>query len=288
MIQQEFIPQVRVSEAITYESSRNVNAMAKFVMPHRVESGCLVFITQGHGHLLVDMRSYNTAGGMVVTLLPGKLLQLTNHSDDFSCEVIGFSPDIISEVEIVKAIMARFQTISSHPVIIPNQDDWLLLMSNLQLLSKFYHYSLPLDTCNSIVHHQLLSLLFYVFALYDNQERLDSVSNITRKEELVRQFTHRIMEDFRRERSVNYYADCLCVSAKYLSAVVKEVMGKKASQMIADTVILEAKAMISNSDMTIQQIADALNFANVSFFGKFFKKHVGMAPKQFRNKSAKL
>ena len=91
-----------------------------------------------------------------------------------------------------------------------------------------------------------------------------------------------VMENYKQERSVSFYADKLCVTAKYLSLVVKNVSGKSAGDWIDEYVILEAKALLKSSNMTIQEIADVLNFANQSFFGKYFKHHTGVSPKEYR------
>jgi AraC-like DNA-binding protein len=81
---------------------------------------------------------------------------------------------------------------------------------------------------------------------------------------------------------VGFYAKKLCMAPKYLSAVIKEKTGKSAFEWINDYVILEAKSLLKSTNMTIQQISDELNFANQSFFGKYFKRLAGMSPKSYR------
>ncbi|MEG0949038.1 MAG: helix-turn-helix domain-containing protein, partial [Bacteroidales bacterium] len=69
-----------------------------------------------------------------------------------------------------------------------------------------------------------------------------------------------------------------------LSSAVKEASGKLAGQWIDECVILEAKTLLKSSGRSIQQIAEDLNFANQSFFGKYFKQHTGMSPSQYKGK----
>ena len=90
------------------------------------------------------------------------------------------------------------------------------------------------------------------------------------------------LKNYREERIISFYADKLCISAKYLSVAIKEVRGKSALDLINEAVILDAKAQLKNSDLTILQISDTLNFTNPSFFAKYFKKHTGMTPKEYR------
>lgn len=91
-----------------------------------------------------------------------------------------------------------------------------------------------------------------------------------------------IQKHYKTERSVNFYANKLFLTAKYLSKVVQENSGKTATNWIDDYVILEAKALLNSSKLTIQQISDELNFPSQSFFGKYFKRKVGMSPKEYR------
>ena len=72
------------------------------------------------------------------------------------------------------------------------------------------------------------------------------------------------------------------MNPKYLSTVIKEISGKSAFEWINNYVILEAKSMLKSTGKTIQQISDELNFANQSFFGKYFKQHVGIPPSEYR------
>ena len=88
-------------------------------------------------------------------------------------------------------------------------------------------------------------------------------------------------------RSIAYYAKLLCISPKHLSATIKIMSGQTASEWIDNYVIIAAKAMLRSSSKTIQQISNDLNFSNQSFFGKFFKKYVGVSPTEYRTLRAK-
>lgn len=105
-----------------------------------------------------------------------------------------------------------------------------------------------------------------------------------RSQELYNRFMEEVQQHYTQERSITYYADRLCVTPKYLSQVVHRVSGRFAGDWIADFVILEARALLKSRKYTIQQIADMLNFANQSFFGKYFKEKTGVSPSEYRNK----
>lgn len=86
------------------------------------------------------------------------------------------------------------------------------------------------------------------------------------------------------ERSIQFYADKLFISPKYLSHLVKETTGKSASDWVAQFVILEAKNQLRFSNKNIQQVAYSLNFSSQSSFGKYFKHITGMSPSDYKKK----
>lgn len=85
-------------------------------------------------------------------------------------------------------------------------------------------------------------------------------------------------------RDLAFYASRLFVSPKYLGKVVALAGGRPARSWICMRVVLEAKVLLREGRLSVQQISDRLGFANQSFFGTFFKRYAGMAPTEYRNK----
>lgn len=82
------------------------------------------------------------------------------------------------------------------------------------------------------------------------------------------------------------YARMQHITPRYFSAIIKEKTGDSALQWIVRMVITEAKQLLEESDLSIKEIADQLNFPTQSFFGKYFKQYVGVSPKEYRNNAA--
>jgi AraC-like DNA-binding protein len=130
------------------------------------------------------------------------------------------------------------------------------------------------------VIENLIRVFYYGgLGIFSERDRYNTSCNNT----IVDRFMELVQEHYREERLIGFYADKLCITPKYLSKLVKENTGRSAGDWIESHVILEARAMLQSSDMTIQQISAALNFPNQSFFGKYFKRVTGMSPKQYRN-----
>ena len=97
---------------------------------------------------------------------------------------------------------------------------------------------------------------------------------------------HRFGEQHsKHERSVNFYADKLCLTPHYLSSVIRETSGQTVMQWINQAVILEAKVLLKHSNLLVFQISDELNFPNPSFFSKFFKRMTGMTPAEYQKQT---
>lgn len=108
----------------------------------------------------------------------------------------------------------------------------------------------------------------------------------SRQEELFDSFISMLRQDCSAEHNLRFYANKLFVTPQYLSKVVKDVSGKTASQWIAEFVLLEAKALLIHTNLTIQEIAFNIGFADQSSFGKFFKKNTGVSPGKFAQELA--
>jgi len=100
---------------------------------------------------------------------------------------------------------------------------------------------------------------------------------------IVDEFLKLVQKHYKNHSELKFYAGKLCLTTKYLAASVKNGSGRTPRQWVDDYVILEAKTLLKSSDFTVQQIADELNFPSQSFFGKFFKREVGVSPKQYKD-----
>lgn len=107
-----------------------------------------------------------------------------------------------------------------------------------------------------------------------------------KKDVVFQNFMLSLFRFYRKERNVSFYARMQHITPRYFSAIIKEKTGDSALQWIVRMVITEAKQLLEESDLSIKEIADQLNFPTQSFFGKYFKQYVGVSPKEYRNNAA--
>ena len=121
----------------------------------------------------------------------------------------------------------------------------------------------------------------WLFSEMKSQNALEKKQPRNRNDEVFKNFKEHIQQHYQQHRNVSFYADLAHLSPKYFGQIILKVSGRNPADWIRDLVILDAKTMLLSGQYSIQQISDALNFPNSSFFAKYFKEHVGCAPGKF-------
>lgn len=252
--------------------------------PVMIELPIFVMCIQGTATVELNLKEYQVTANSLVTLMPDHILHGYKHSDDFKGLFIAVSNRCVDELipDILTALPA-VMTFRNSPVVELSVEEmdmlkkmhsflWMLVRSDVGMYKK------------KVVNGMLQSLLYTALSAYKSRNMYETVKR-SRNEEIFFNFFTLLEHNFRTERSVQFYADKLCITPKHLSTVVKSVSGRTAGSWIDGYVILAAKVMLRSSANTIQEVSVALNFPNQSFFGKFFKQHVGVSPREYRLKN---
>ena len=146
---------------------------------------------------------------------------------------------------------------------------------------------------HNIVRHQhinkveMIQSMFNVLRLILEElpyEERSISHDFKHKKEVYEIFLHHLYRNFRKERQIRFYASKMNVSTAYLSRLVKEISGSTINEHVTSLIYKEACNLLSHSDMSIGEIADALNFSDQSALTNFFKMRAGMTPLAYRNK----
>lgn len=106
--------------------------------------------------------------------------------------------------------------------------------------------------------------------------------NTTRQEELLEKFVALVFQHSSSHRDVQFYADQLCITTRYLSSIIQKLTGHTPKEIIDDRCIQEIKMRLRTTNDSMQEIAFQLNFPDQSFFSRYFKKHTGITPAEYR------
>jgi AraC family transcriptional activator of pobA len=108
--------------------------------------------------------------------------------------------------------------------------------------------------------------------------------NHTIKEKLVLQFFEILEMNCKKHHDVKYYAETLSMTPDNLTKIIKEFTKKTAKRFIVEAIILEAKNLLRNEDLSISNISEELQYNNYSSFSIFFKRHTALSPSQYRSR----
>ena len=138
---------------------------------------------------------------------------------------------------------------------------------------------------NTIIRNRLQNVLLEI---YDKLQRYANMQQqtpetTTRQTELFHRFVALVHEHSSQQREVSFYADKLCISTRYLSTIVRNIAHSSAKEFIDRSVLLEIKMLLQSTDLSVQEIAYRLHFPDQSYLGRYFKKHTGESPTEYRN-----
>ena len=245
--------------------------------PYKLKHAAICICTAGHCSIKVNLQHYEIESPMLVTLMPGQIVEVIDYSPNFDGITIVLSKHFIDMLNL-PGWQQQYMALFNNPVNTISVDT----LRHLEIFYTILHKAAS-DEENPFRLQVIENLIrvFYYGGVSKFRKFESSVTPI--KNSIVERFMELVQEHYREERLIGFYADKLCITPKYLSKLVKENTGRSAGEWIDSHVILEARAMLQSSDMTIQQIAASLNFPNQSFFGKYFKRATGLSPKQYRS-----
>ena len=205
-------------------------------------------------------------------------------SPDFNCRQIWFSRSELWNINMYGEVsLADLPYLKQHPTVHLTDDDMTLLDEYFQLLCRRMRDQSPMlysDIVRSLVSTMMLEMLCIV----RRQEPENARTGSFYRQRLADNFMRLVEESDGRIRRVDDFANQLNITPKYLSTLLKETMSRRPSEMIKLFTLKAIERRLRFTDMTMQEIANDLNFPNASFFGKYVKEHLGMTPLEYRKK----
>ena len=248
--------------------------------PRRVNCLFVAICLEGCAKYTVDGKEQLVKKDDVILINDGQVIDSYLLSHDCRGVAMMCSNDFFSEVlKEVREISNLFLFAYSHPV-------FHLMPERVQTFMEYYNLILQKIKDPEHQFRRELAMSLLKAMLYDMgneiHRRLLSAPKRTCAETIFHDFIVLVKEHFRQERRVGWYAEQLCITPKYLSETVKQVSRRTPNDWIDHYVILEIRLLLRCSNMSIKEIAQDLNFPNQSFFGKYFKEHVGTSPSKYR------
>ena len=249
-------------------------------VPHKIDSFMMVFHVAGSAKVTIDLVEYNlSTPNNSIRIMPSQIILLDSVSDDFDAHVVVMSKRFVDNLLVyINGSVSLRPGMRFDVVEAISADD----VKGLEYFVKALRRMLQNDDNPyrmQVVQHSIMAIFYSSDKL---REINDNDSARSSADTLSRSFLQLVKENFRKERQLKFYSDALCITPRYLSRVVKECTGSSAADWIERYVVLEARALLKSTTMTVQQISDYLNFPSQTFFGKYFKRRAGLSPKEYR------
>ncbi|WP_373775079.1 helix-turn-helix domain-containing protein [Porphyromonas loveana] len=243
------------------------------------ESLVFVVCTAGRLRLNMDSTAIVMREGNLLALMPRQVIQMAE-SEGFEGKYLFLSKEILSHSLVkMNSFVSIANKLHNKPLNHLGTEQHVFFTSILDLIRQTLHNR------NSHKEEMIIHVLQTLFYFVDDllSEKAESNGKPSRANTICRNFLLLVSDHHKKEHTVKFYAEKLCLSPKHLALTVKNVMGESALKIINDFIILQAKSQLRYTDKTIQEIGYELNFSTQSFFGKYFKQHTGMSPGEYRS-----
>lgn len=242
----------------------------------------MLFCQQGNATVRLNQESHELGSGCLLICFPGDAVVVARCDDTFTGCYLSVSQKLMGKLYLYSSQSWKAASYLRKMPLLPLEDyNIKLLLSYLHLLEiRLWH---PVLITERIGLHDLLSTFICdCVNIAAKRQRRQESSDLSAANLLFNKFVHLLHSDAPQKKGVEYYADKLCVTPKYLSTICKQVAGETAYALINKCLMTEIRNQLTDVAKPIQSIADELGFANQSFFGKFVKAHLGMSASQFR------
>jgi AraC-like DNA-binding protein len=236
-----------------------------------------------------DGRTIQMSKNDLFLLMAHSVVEKFMSSVDFDCRELWFSRGEMWNMNMyVKNSLADLLPLKHNPKVTLSDVDAALFETYFKQLSYHIRNSSQL-LYPEITHSIVGAFLLEVLSVLRRGNNILKDNNLINNSglhgrKLADRFVQLVEQSDGRIRRVDEFAQMLNVTPKYLSKLLMDTMHRKPSVIVAFFTLQAIENRLRYTDMTMQQIADDLHFANASFFGKYFKEHSGMTPMEYRIK----
>ena len=259
----------------TFQAMRNIFEIS---VPYRVDDFRFIAFQKGDVDITANLLKFHVTDNTVGFMGNGGIIQMDRISSDVSMSGIVVKEDFLRRAMGGRLPVTFNGRVHNFYLQVTAQecDIVVRMILTLRLLVEDPHYSR--EASASLI----AAIVNYIAGLYERYGA-DVPATRSRQQDVFNRFIALVNEQCFHHHTLDYYADKMCITQRYLGTLVKQASGTTAKEWIDRALINEAKVALRHSDITVAQLADSLSFPNPAFFSKFFKRMTGMTPSQYKH-----
>lgn len=273
-------PSMAIGQSVYICNNYSLPALLPF--PFRLSFTAAIICTEGEMKMCINQRWLKLNRGDVVVIQDGSIIESLSCS--FNHDTISMAFPSTEEEWLFSRLAEKLGSWLEHrsiPLTLHLDEDLLQRYLNLYDQIDFIYK----DTCDALRDEVVRGFLSVSVASFLSHPQM-SMRQVSKSESRAEEVFLRFLDDLQlhatRERSVQFYSDKQCISAKHFSKLIRQASGRLPMEHIRHRVIIEAKTLLRTTDMSIREIADVLQFPTDSFFCRYFKHDTGLSPSDYR------
>lgn len=258
----------------TYQAMRGIFEIS---VPYRIDDFRFIVFHKGDVDITANLLKYHISDNTVGFMGNGGIIQMDRISSDVSMSGLVVKEDYLRRAmggRLPSALNGRLHNFYLH---VSERECELAdrMIAILRNLVDDPHHNR--EASASLI----AAIVNYIVGLFERYDT-DVPTAQSRQQDIFNRFIALVNEHCFRHHTLDFYADQLCLTQRYLGTLVRQASGTTAKEWIDRALINEAKVALKHSDVTVAQLADNLSFPNSAFFSKFFKRVTGMTPSQYK------
>ena len=253
----------------------------QFFEPFQSADIGFIVCRKGGFQFTIQGKTYQAHTDETVFLPADSPFQIVSHTDQLECYLMLYNvAHIRDSLGITVTSMHIYYKIYPHNHLVYHTGKEEDLIRYIALIDSTLHT--PESPFN--IYEQkllLISLTYQLCSIFQRKIEVTHPSNARRTDVFLR-LIQSIDAHYKHERGVEFYANQLCLTPKYLSSLSKSICGYTVQELVFLAIIRDSKTMLNTSNLTVQEIANEFHFPNASSFGTFFKKQTGHSPQKYR------
>ncbi len=250
---------------------------------HRLNSFAFILCTKSEAKVIINEKEITLRAGDLLLGTPSLVATPIGSNEDFSCHCIALSLDYAKRILLhMRQVWNLKYIIEKSPIIHINEEAFACFLQYYDLLLEKAKKQ-QTDEYQEVISSLLMAFL-YEFGIFMKSITDNITVGYSAGENIFHRFMEILTTSMPKERMVMDYAEQLCITPKYLSSICKQQSGHTASELIDAYVLKDIEYQLKYTKKSIKEISNELKFPNISFFGKYVKKHLGCSPKEVRER----